>query len=547
MAILPLHVILLAAVATHSASAPSRPDSAHVPLYTDLGDYHFATSTRVPMAQRYFDQGIRLLYGFNHGEAIRAFDEAARLDPACAICHWGAALAYGPHVNAPMDSAAGVAAWAELQQAVALAPKATVRERAFIGALRARYSAVPPNDRAGLDSAYATAMGAIAARYPRDLDAATLYAESLMDLSPWNYWTRDGKPRPQTSVIVAQLEQVIRTNPRHPGACHYYIHAVEAADPKKAVACAERLAAEMPGAGHMVHMPAHIYIRVGRYADAIDANIHAVHVDESFIAAERPSGMYPMGYYPHNIHFLAFAAALAGRSEMAIDAARTLSGKVNPDLARAVPKFQGLIAYYPLMLVKFGRWDDVLAAPPPPAEMRMATLLDDYARGVAFAAKGSWSEAGAMLDSVRAISTSAPRPSAEAMASSYDEDGMVMSIAEHSLAGEIAQRQRNFDEAIAQFRAAAKIEDAFNYDEPPQWYLPVRHALGAALLEAKRPEEAEAAYREDLKRFPENGWALHGLEAALVARGEHAEARAVDARLRRAWTEADYALAPLRP
>jgi tetratricopeptide (TPR) repeat protein len=486
---------------------------------------------------------MRLVYGFNHGEAIRAFDEAARLDPGCAVCHWGAALAYGPHVNAPMDSAGGVAAWAELQQAVALESKATERERAYIDALRARYSASAPGDRASLDSAYARAMADVVRRYPDDLDAATLYAESLMDLSPWNYWTKDGKPRPQTEIIVAQLERVIRIDPKNPGACHYYIHAVEASEPQKAIPCAERLAAMMPGEGHMVHMPAHIYIRVGRYADAIDANVHAVHADESYIAAEQPQGLYPIGYYPHNYHFLAFAAAMAGRSQTAIDAARALSGKVNMGVARQLTGLQQLVAYYPLMLVTFRRWDDVLAAPQPPADMRYATGLVDYARGAAFAARSDWDRAGVMLDSVRAIASATGASDQTAMTTGADEDKTAMMIAVHALSGEIARYRGRLDEAVMHFREAARLEDGFNYAEPPQWYFPVRHALGETLLAGKRPAEAEAVYREDLARFPENGWALRGLSQALYARGARAEAAAVDARLKRAWAGSDIVMA----
>jgi hypothetical protein len=263
-----------------------------VPLYTDLGAHHVAISTKVPAAQQYFDQGMRLVYGFNHGEAIRAFVEAARRDPDCAICHWGASLAAGPHVNAPMDSAGGVLAWQHLQKAQSLKSKASARERAFIDALVTRYTSSPLADRSRLDSAYARAMADVVRRYPNDLDAATLYAEALMDLRPWDYWTKDGKPHPGTNIVIAQLERVMTADPRHPGACHYYIHAVEAVAPEKAVACAERLAALMPGAGHIVHMPAHIYIRVGRYADAIESNIHAVHADETYIAGEKPTGLY---------------------------------------------------------------------------------------------------------------------------------------------------------------------------------------------------------------------------------------------------------------
>ena len=539
MAILPAGALLLAAFAAPNAQPP-RPDS--VPLYPDLGAHHVAIGTTVPLAQRYFDQGMRLVYAFNHGEAIRAFDEAARLDPNCAICHWGAALAFGPHVNAPMDSAAGVAAWAELQQAVALAPKATGREQAFINALRARYAAAPPADRSSLDSAYAKAMGDVVKRYPADLDAATLYAESLMDLRPWNYWTKDGAPYPGTEIIMAQLERVIKANPNHPGACHYYIHAVEAVAPTKAVPCAERLAALMPGAGHMVHMPAHIYIRIGRYADAIDANMHAVHDDEMYIAAERPTGIYPIGYYPHNYHFLAFAAAMAGRSQQAIDAARNLTSKVDPAVARQVPPLESLLPYLHLTLVTFGKWDDILALPMPPSDLRVATGLADYARGVAFAAKGRYDDANVMLDSVRKIAEGTTPHDQIAMSAGAGENKTVMQIATHALMGEIADRRGQLPDAVMHFQEAARLEDSFNYVEPPQWYFPVRHALGAALLEARRTKEAETVYREDLKRFPDNGWSLFGLSRALRAEGKLTEAAEAEKKLAKSWGNADVHL-----
>jgi tetratricopeptide (TPR) repeat protein len=486
---------------------------------------------------------MRLVFAFNHGEAIRAFKEAQRLDPRCAMCFWGEALASGPHVNAPMDSAGGVAAWAALTKAVELASNVPAAEQAYIKALQARYTAAAPAKRAALDSAYANAMAELVRRYPDDLDAATLYAESLMDLRPWAYWKKDGTPYPQTDIIMAQLERVLAKNPNHPGACHYYIHAVEAVAPEKAVPCAERLATLMPGAGHMVHMPGHIYVRVGRYVDAINANVHAVHADESYIASERPSGLYPVGYYPHNYHFLAFAATLAGRSEQALEASHKLVEHMPLEIVRAVPPFQQLLPYEHLVLVRFGRWDDVLARPIPPSDLRVATGLVQYARGVAFAAKGNFAEANAALDSVKAIAAGTTPGDQSAMTSGEGENKTVMDIAMHSLMGEIAARQNKLDEATSHFREAARLEDTFNYVEPPQWYYPVRTSLGVVLLKANLPAEAEVVYREDLRRFPENGWSLYGLEASLRAQGKNTEADAVRGRLQKAWSSADFQLA----
>ena len=508
-----------------------------VPLYTDLGSHHKRISTRVPAAQRYFDQGLRLTYGFNHGEAIRSFTRAVELDSTCAMCYWGIALAYGPHVNAPMDSASGVAAYAAAQKALALKAHAPPRERAYIEAVAQRYEAAPPADRARLDTAYSRAMAKVAKAYPDDLDAATLYAESLMDLRPWNYWRPDGTPYEGTTEIVRQLRRVIAANPNHPGACHYYIHAVEAVDPKAAVPCAERLARLMPGEGHMVHMPAHIYIRVGRWADAVKANQHAIHTDEVFIEGQQPKGVYPLAYYPHNIHFLAFASTMAGQSAQAIEASHTLTSKVNVDVARQVGMLQEMLPYQTLTLTTFGRWDDVLAEPLPPADLRLSYAMGYYARGVAHAAKQQWAEAQAALDTVTAINAATPDGA---------ESKTPLSIAVHALTGEIATRRGDLDAGITHFREAIKIEDAGLYFEPPKWYYPVRHSLGAALLKAGKNTEAEQAYREDLKRFPENGWSLFGLAQALKAQGKNAEAARVDARFRKAWADADVTLVASR-
>jgi len=530
-------LILLVAGAGSLSAQPSP-----VPLYTDLGTHGIPTSTRVPAAQQYFDQGMRLVYGFNHGEAVRAFDEAARLDPDCAICHWGAALALGPHVNAPMDSVGGVQAWAHLQQAVALRSKASPQEQAYIAALESRYTSPAPAERASLDSAYATAMRSLVARYPDDLDAATLYAEALMDLRPWAYWTKDGKPQPGTDIITAQLERVMKAKPDHPGACHYYIHAVEAVAPEKAVACAERLASLMPGAGHIVHMPAHIYIRVGRYNDAIESNIHAVHADETYIAGEKPSGLYPVGYYPHNYHFLSMAAMMAGRSKEAIEAARNLRDRVPVEVARQVGPLEPLVAYHHLMLATFGRWDEVLAEPLPPADLRLSSGLVYYARGVAFAGKGNWGAAQLALDTVTRIARGTTPADRTAMSAGTGENKTIMEIAMHALMGELAYRRGRYGEAAGHFRVAANFEDGFNYVEPPQWHNPMRRSLGDALLKGGRAADAERAFRQDLTRFPENGWALHGLAASLRAQKKVTAAKEVDARLRRAWEGADVAL-----
>jgi len=520
-----------------ASPAPAKNLSDTVPLYTNLGSHHKRISTRVKATQQYFDQGLRLVYGFNHAEAIRSFTRAAELDPTCAICYWGIALAYGPHVNAPMDSASGIAAYAAAQKALTLKSHATAPERAYIEAVAQRYVAVPPTDRVQLDKAYSRAMEQVAKTYTKDIDAATLYAESLMDLRPWNYWQPDGTPYPGTNEIVRQLERVLSGNPNHPGACHYYIHAVEAVNPQAAVPCAERLARLMPGEGHMVHMPAHIYIRVGRWNDAAQANQHAIHTDEVFIDGQHPTGVYPLAYYPHNIHFLAFAYTMAGRSAQAIETSKALTSKVNLDAARQVGLLQEMLPYRVLTLTTFGKWDDVLAEPLPPEDIHFSYAMAYYARGVAHAAKGQWAEAQAALDKVTEINAATPEAA---------EGKTPLSIAVHALSGEIATRRGDLAAGTNHFREAAKIEDAGLYFEPPKWYYPIRHSLGAVLLQAGQHAEAEKVYREDLKRFPENGWSLFGVAQALRAQGKNTEVAEAEARFRRAWTNTDVTLTSSR-
>ncbi|HEY7471056.1 MAG TPA: hypothetical protein VIE68_01790 [Gemmatimonadota bacterium] len=502
-------------------------------LFDDLGDHHYEISTTNPLAQQYFDQGLRLMWGFNHAEAIRAYEQAARIDPDCAVCYWGVAFSYGPNINAPMDSTSGVAAWTAIQKAIELKPHASEREAALIDALATRYAAVPPVQRAALDSAYARAMNAVADRFPGDHEAATLAADAIMNESPWNYWTPDGQQRPETARLLSLLEGVLSEDPSHPGACHLYIHSVEAAEPEKAIPCAERLAGLMPGAGHIVHMPAHIYIRVGRYNDAIEANIHAVHEDETYIADVGTPGIYPAFYYPHNYHFLAFASTFAGRGDLALETARKAAAHMDLGVARMVgPEASRMLAHPHLTLMAFGRWQDVLAEPQPPADIRFAAGLVHYARGVALAALDRFDEAGVELDSVRQIATE----------HTEEWPSVVMQIATHELMGDIAYRQGDFAAAIQHYEVSEGLQDGLRYTEPAYWNKPVRHDLGAALLAAGRAADAERAYREDLEKFPENGWSLYGLAQSLDAQGKSAEATEVRTRLATAWAEADVEL-----
>ena len=507
----PVHV---QAHPSHKTQAPAPHAKPAVPLYDNLGAHHYRITTRSPLAQRYFDQGLRLYYAFNHQEAIRAFEEAERLDPECAMAPWGIALALGPNINMPMDAAAGRKAYAAIRRALALAGKASPQEAALIHALAARYVENPPEDRTRLDRAYANALRDVVRRFPNDLEARTLYAEALMDLSPWNYWTRDGRPREHTPTILALLEHVMKANPDHPGANHFYIHAVEAVQPERAVAAAERLAGLMPGAGHIVHMPGHIYVRVGRYADAIEANEHAIHADEAYIQDQRPApGVYVAGYYPHNYDFLAFAASMIGRETQAISAAEKIATLVEPSMLRepGMTFTQHHLTRHLQMKVRFGRWDDILRAKAPAGDLKHAHAMWHYARGRAHVARQAIAAAEADLEHLRAARDD---KTLAAQRLEFNTAGHVLSIAAEVLAGHIAQAKGDYRSAIAHLRKAVRLEDELVYGEPPEWSVPVRQELGRMLIAAGRHAEAERVFQEDLKRFPRNVWSLEGLEQA---------------------------------
>jgi tetratricopeptide (TPR) repeat protein len=513
--------------------------TSEVPLYTDLGDHHYAIRTSEPLAQQYFDQGLRLYYAFNHQEAIRAFREAQRLDPECAMCWWGEALAWGPNINLPMDSVSGAAAYAAAQGALAVRDEAEEHERALIDALATRYDAVPPAARGRLDRAYADAMASVAARYPDDHQVAVLYAESLMDLRPWDYWTADAQPQEGIADALALLEGVVAEDPRHPGACHFYIHAVEKVYPERAVDCAERLAGLMPGAGHLVHMPAHIYVRVGRYLDAVETNQHAVHADETYIQDQQPIiGMYTAGYYPHNYDFMAFAAMMIGHSAQAIEAAGRVPTLLPTELFGAPGMdFLQHWAIRPLLFrVRFGHWDEILAAPAPADDRPHSLGIWHYARGRALAANGDPAGAAAELAQLRQV---AGRPELRTLKMEYNMSADLLAIAERVLTGWTEAASGRFGPAADALRDAVRREDALLYGEPPEWSVPTRQDLGAVLLAAGLAADAERAFRDDLLTFPENGWSLSGLATALEGQGRSAEAAAVETDFRRVWATAD--------
>ncbi|HVO24584.1 MAG TPA: hypothetical protein VMW56_13250 [Candidatus Margulisiibacteriota bacterium] len=531
----------LPAAAEHQHNAKTA-DS--VPLFDNLGTHHHKISTKVPLAQRYFDQGLRLVYAFNHEEAVRAFKEAARLDPNCAMAYWGVGLALGPNYNLPLDPERNRAAYAATQKAVKFAPKASAAERAYIAALTKRYSLAPDADRKALDQAYADAMREVAHTYPDDTDAATLFAESLMDLRPWALWTLDGQPQPGTLEIVATLEAVLKKDPMHPGANHYYIHAIEASpQPDRGLVAAERLHNLVPGAGHLVHMPSHIYMRTGRYADAADANTQAIKVDEAYIAAVKPAGVYPMMYYPHNIHFFWAAASMEGRSADAIRAAREVTNGVSPEMVKEMDAIEYFVPTALFALARFGKWEEILHEPAPPAGQPYATGIWHYARGLALANTGRLDEAASEQQAVAAAAAAMPP---ERIIGDNTPPAALLHLAAEALAGESAARRGQTDDAVKHLQEAVRAQDALPYTEPPPWYYPVRQSLGAVLLTAGRPADAEAVYRDDLQRNPENGWSLYGLWQALRARQAEAEAAAVEERFRKAWARADVALTASR-
>jgi len=516
------------------------------PLLGNLGTHQHAITTQSELAQRYFDEGLILVFGFNHAEAIRSFRDAAKLDPTCAMCYWGIALAHGPHINAPMEDAAVPAAWAALERAVALAPNASPREQAYIQALRARYTPTPVADRAPLDRAYADAMREVVRQFPDDLDAATLFAEALMDLTPWEYWTPDGQPTQYTAEIVATLEGVLARAPDHPGANHYYIHAVEASQtPERALPSAQRLETLVPGAGHLVHMPAHIYWRVGRYQDAVRINLDAIRTDETYIrvggVADRPThGLYVFGYYPHNIHFVFAGAQMSGQSALALEAARRLVDRVPDEVVRAVPPLEDFKPMPLFALVRFGRWDEVLREPEPPADLTYTRALWHWARGLAFVRQGQLERAGAEAAALAADQRVLAAQDTPLM--SRSRASTMLELASNLLLGELAGARNQPAERIARLERAVAIQDGLPYIEPPAWFYPVRHTLGAALLQQGRAAEAEAVYRADLRQYPENGWALFGLAQALRAQGRLAEADEAQRRFEAAWEQADVRL-----
>jgi tetratricopeptide (TPR) repeat protein len=518
--------------------APQGPNAPLAPRLQNLGVHAFPVSTRVERAQLFINQGVNLAYAFNHAEAARAFGEAARLDPNLAMAYWGHALVLGPNINAPMSPDDEPKAYELAQKAVALKAKATPRERAYIDAIAARYTG-RAEDRQKADKAYVAAMEKLIAAYPDDLDAQVLYSEALMDLMPWSYWTRDGQPHEGTRHIITSLERVLARHKNHPGALHLWIHLWEATDtPERAEAEADRLLPLVPGAGHLVHMPAHIYQRVGRHADVIRVNQMAAKADEDYIAQCKAQGLYPLGYYPHNLHFIWMGATSGGQKKLALEAAHKLANQVPREALASVPILQGFLVVPYWAMVRFEEWDTILADKGPEHQTLFTRGVWHYARAMAFTALNRLEQAERELVTLRAL-VDDPAMQKETTFSA-NNGAAILRIAPEVVAGEIAARKKDWNTAILHLERAVRFEDTLVYQEPHDWHAPARQNLAAVLLAAGRADEAETVYWEDLKRNAESGWSLSGLVAALKAQGKTEQVALVEARLRKAWRDADF-------
>ncbi|MDA0737993.1 MAG: hypothetical protein O2999_02135 [Nitrospirae bacterium] len=538
--------ILCALVLGCASVKPHEDAQAEVPLFENLGNFHYPITTQNPIAQKYFDQGMILAYAFNHAEAHRSFVEAARLDPACAMCYWGQALVLGPNINAPMDHAMVPVAYEAIRNALQLSSLAAPKEQALINALRLRYSPEVMADRSGLDKAYAQGMRGVHMQFPQDSTVGSLLGAALMDLHPWNYWAQDGKPYAWTPEILTVLEHALDSDSNHPLANHLYIHAVEASpNPERAIPSADRLGDLVPGAGHLVHMPGHVYIRVGRYRDAVVANQRATKVDTGYLNHSHTEGIYPLAYVPHNHHFLWAAATKLGMKtvsmESAMDTAAHVESKLlqDPALGATLQHFS-MIPLYTKAL--FGQWDDILQEAPP-------TLLYPkgvwrYARSLAYLRNGYQSQAAKELVALRNIANDPVL--LEQRIFGNNSVAQLLQIGAEILAGELAVSREHYDDAIGRLEHAIQLEGQLSYTEPKDWYLPSRQVLGAVLLEAGRAPEAERVYREDLVHHPQSGWSLFGLVQSLEAQGKTQEAQKVQEQFKMAWTDADVTLTSSR-
>jgi tetratricopeptide (TPR) repeat protein len=517
-------------------------------LMQGMGSYHYKITTSSEQAQKFFDQGLTLAYAFNHAEAERSFREAARLDPNCTMCYWGISLVLGPNINMQMDKEAVPPAYVALKKAQELIKNASGKEQDYVKALATRYGPSAVEDRTKFNEAYANAMREVAKKYPDDLDAATLFAEALMDIHPWDYYNKDTRePQPWTPEIVSTLESVMKRNPNHPGANHFYIHAVEASkNPERGLPMAGRLSTLVPAAGHLVHMPAHIYIRTGNYDKASEVNEHAIKSDNSYLTGCHAPGAYSLVYVPHNHHFLSASATLEGRSKVAIDSANAVRSKVDAHMMRqdGMAVLQHFYMVPTMVLMRFGKWNEILASSAPDKDLIYPNGIWHYARGIASVKIGKIDDARKELEQVTAIAANTALEKLLLMDLHKTTD--LMQIAKEHLDGEIDAASKNYDSAIKHLQTAVQIEDHLTYDEPPVWSNPMRHYLGAVLLDAKRPAEAEKVYRDELFKFPKNGWSLIGLQQSLVAENKKSEADSVKKEFDSAWARADIKLTSSR-
>ncbi len=539
-----LFAVSLSAFAQHDHRMNSV-DMSRAPVLKGLGDIHHKVSTQNELAQKFFDQGLALDYAFNHVEAERAFLQAQKLDPQMAMAWWGQALVLGPNLNDPITPEREQKAYAAIQKAKELGANATREEKALIDALAERYSIEKDHDRAELDLKYAVAMAEVAKQYPDDPDARTLYGAAWMETMPWDYYEQDGKLKPQIKLAEDQFEAVIKRWPNHTGARHFYIHAVEASsNPERAEPSADVLLNLAPSAGHLVHMPSHIYVRVGKYDEAVDSNRKAIVADEDYITQCQAQGIYPAAYYPHNMHMLTFAASMEGNSKEAIATAKKMVDKVPVQFAESVPQLGNVFEPLPMVtLLRFGRWDEVLATPKPGEKLLVAQATWHYAHGVALIRTGKVTEAQQDLEAIKKIAADPELPKQHARRT---EATSMVAVAQNELAGEIAASARRYDEAIAFLEKAVAAQDAIPYSEPENWYSPSRDVLGAVLLDANRPADAEKVYRKDLEQHRGNGWSLYGLAKSLRAQGKDDEAEKVEAQFALAWAHADVKLTASR-
>lgn len=508
------------------------------PLFENLGNHTYKVSTKNQLAQSFFNQGLRLTYGFNHAEAHRSFMEASRLDPNCAMAFWGQAYDLGPNINDPQPDEERKNKYNEaIEKAIQLSVAASPKEQALIKALTYRYSTDLTKDVNDLNMAYMEAMAKVAANYPEDSDIQTLYAASIMNTVRWNYWDKDGNPSLNIPEAKAALEKAMKLNPNNPGAHHYYIHMVELPKPDLAVPSADKLGTLMPAAGHIVHMPSHIYIRVGRYKDAVIANQKAILADEDYISQCFSQGMYPLGYYPHNIHFLWSASSLLGDSKIAIDAAKKTAEKVPVGEMKDLHFLQNFASTPLLAYTRFGKWNDILTYPKPNDSIKHFKLIWHYARGIAFTRKNNVKEAQEELD---AIDLLIKDPAMETIiATGFDNGTTLAKLAYEVVAGEIASIKNDYNSAIKHLEKAVQMEDTLIYNEPSAWHIPPRQNLGAVLMKAEKYAEAENVYKEDLKILRQNGWSLIGLHESLKAQGKLTEADKIKHEFDDAWKDAD--------